>query len=466
MTTPFTSFPIPTALFDQAPFTTNSSGIMRNLDDRFNDIINAKDYGAIGDGITDDTTAIQNAIAAAAALSSSLTNNITPRVTVLFPNGNYLCGDVTLSYGAVLVGVGAVLTQKLGSTNILVNSANGGIYDCGAVNLTFQGLGTGSTAGIAMTYCSRGIFADNNFNNFGHQGLLIGSGTANFISQNYLQNCVLSKGGLAQTTGALQLGSTDDYVYNNEATCSSGSLSSSNLYAAACYLTSGGANSFISSNVFEISDVGLVCSSYYNRFVNNRCDTNYGPGYKITGNYNQFTNELSLNNSRSGNGSYSGFLVTGTAGNMFSNCLAEIISGNNYKYGFEEVGNLFNFYANCLASGNFSTWSIPDGSNSSVIVPPGTFNAGGTITNGNTTPSVDNQENWLTNNSAPTTITNFTSGVTGQRLCIFFNDSNTSIASGSGIFTPTGATVGPYVGGQVQQFVKVGSNWWFASHQP
>ena len=79
-----------------------------------------------------------------------------------------------------------------------MNSANGGIYDCGAVNLTFQGLGTGSTAGIAMTYCSRGIFADNNFNNFGHQGLLIGSGTANFISRKlFAELCFIKRGACA-----------------------------------------------------------------------------------------------------------------------------------------------------------------------------------------------------------------------------------------------------------------------------
>ena len=49
-------------------------------------------------------------------LSSSLTNNFfSSCYCFISPTGIIYVGDVTLSYGAVLVGVGAVLTQKLGA---------------------------------------------------------------------------------------------------------------------------------------------------------------------------------------------------------------------------------------------------------------------------------------------------------------------------------------------------------------
>lgn len=58
------------------------AGTARTLEARFSDVINVKDYGAVGDGIADDAAAIQQAI------DASLDNN----VQVLFPAGRYLCG--------------------------------------------------------------------------------------------------------------------------------------------------------------------------------------------------------------------------------------------------------------------------------------------------------------------------------------------------------------------------------------
>lgn len=61
--------------------------------------LSVKDYGAVGDGSTDDTTAIQAAVTAAEALNCS---------TVYFPAGSYkLTGTVYMSKGTVLEGNGS-----------------------------------------------------------------------------------------------------------------------------------------------------------------------------------------------------------------------------------------------------------------------------------------------------------------------------------------------------------------------
>jgi hypothetical protein len=60
-----------------------NSTTYRPLEERFSDVINVKDYGAIGDGVTDDTDAINAAIAAC--------NN----GTVIFPKSKYLVNPTT-----------------------------------------------------------------------------------------------------------------------------------------------------------------------------------------------------------------------------------------------------------------------------------------------------------------------------------------------------------------------------------
>ncbi|ASV62327.1 tail protein [Vibrio phage vB_VspP_pVa5] len=60
----------------------------RRLDDRFADEVNVKDFGAVGDGITDDTAAIQAAV--------DLASNV--KGAVIFPHGIYLLDTMTDDY--------------------------------------------------------------------------------------------------------------------------------------------------------------------------------------------------------------------------------------------------------------------------------------------------------------------------------------------------------------------------------
>ena len=82
----------------------------RTLEDRFRDIINVKDFGAIGDGVTDDTAAIQ------AALNAS--NNVEP---VLIPKGNYVLTSTLTAFCPVIFN-GVISVSSLSSVSFKLKS--------------------------------------------------------------------------------------------------------------------------------------------------------------------------------------------------------------------------------------------------------------------------------------------------------------------------------------------------------
>ena len=120
-------------------FTQSGTGAtLRTVENKLKDTVSVKDFGAVGDGTTNDTAAIQ------AALNAS---NV-----VYVPNGTYLCGALTFNSQNVLKGEsrsGSVLTYT-GSTNFITGGVN--LSRIGLENLTI--LESNNPSGYALFFDS------------------------------------------------------------------------------------------------------------------------------------------------------------------------------------------------------------------------------------------------------------------------------------------------------------------------
>jgi hypothetical protein len=111
-----------------APITATGTTTPRLLQNRFADVVNVKDFGAVGDGVTDDTAAIQ------AAMSSSL--------NVFYPNGLYFVNQNLTLTGKHIFQGGTIFINS-GSTLYLNCSIDAGYQVCfsGTGNILFSQIG-------------------------------------------------------------------------------------------------------------------------------------------------------------------------------------------------------------------------------------------------------------------------------------------------------------------------------------
>lgn len=114
---------------------------IRTVQSKLRDVVSVKDFGAVGDGAADDTTAINNALLAVNALGN---------VSLYFPAGIYrYAGGGWLGNGVVITGAGRDATTI---RSIQSNPIDGYLFDCrgygsGIRSMRFDALGTTQTGG-------------------------------------------------------------------------------------------------------------------------------------------------------------------------------------------------------------------------------------------------------------------------------------------------------------------------------
>lgn len=184
--------------------TTDIDALESALTDPLSPILSVKDYGAIGDGATDDTSAIQDAINAAVGGGSVYfplgTYRITSTLVVSSPNTNLIGvgGDSSHDVGVSLGGAATILLWDGAADGVMVSFASPtGVSDqtCsggGVKGIAFDAGTPAAATGLSIASWRDGLFVDLMFLEFSVQGILLtattGGGEARDSQRNKFEN--------------------------------------------------------------------------------------------------------------------------------------------------------------------------------------------------------------------------------------------------------------------------------------
>lgn len=415
------------------------------------EIFNVKSYGAIGDGATDDTTAIQAAIDAVSAAGG----------TVWFPEGTYVITS-TLTIGISktrLAGPGVISVTTANTTAIT--------FDAGITQITcevFKIEGTctsASTNKYGIQLPSNSIVKGTWFGSF-HAGIQILGTDCRVIGAKVTDSPGSSPG---QGYGILCVGARATVTG-----CSITGVGRHALYFSSDATWGGSSGSVASGNTLEInapSEGG--CSVIKVKSISGQNDT---VGVTLTGNSCKVTGTPA---------------ASSAIGIEFSGDCKKCVASGNYVEGtnsaalkfvgtqegggdvFPEdcvfIGNTVNSTSGFLERVEATSTSKPTrchfiGTVSDItdfafpasainVVTSGTdcttrlqnYRLSYQLSSGDNTPDAQLGPILRTNNGSATTIVDFENGFTGQELSLFVEDVNTWIDSNSSIIARSGSAI-------------------------
>lgn len=319
-------------------------------------MVTPEQYGAIGDGTTDDAAAIQAAIDALAAADGG---------AIWFTAPSYLIGStitlksgVTLTTGthhrSILVDTGTtILKAAPGLTGWMFDTVGtSGTLGIALVGLNIKGPGPGLSTAVG------GIRLRSTLN-ARLQWLSINDFSAPCISSDQLctslaiEDCVIQTDSSGRTLtapcGSLDLGGTDHYIRsiqcNGGPSNTSGADGKTHVTYPGNFYRTGAHIHCITSWIYDLSgefgDVGvhLDSTANNNRFIGTRADVNAGHGFYLNGaKDNQFVGCYAVGNSFAALDTYDGaIMVNGAKRNRWSNFLCHPYGGIWTRYGWNDA---------------------------------------------------------------------------------------------------------------------------------
>ena len=145
-----------------------SSGITgattRTLVNKLSETVSVKDFGATGNGVTDDTTAMQNALSSGASV-------------VYIPAGTYLI-STKLTFSCNVYGDGATsIIKTVGDITALESTTSYGFIK--SIKITSDNGGSTNNHGLVLKYCSRSLIDSVWVASMGYYGIWIDSTSGN-----------------------------------------------------------------------------------------------------------------------------------------------------------------------------------------------------------------------------------------------------------------------------------------------
>jgi hypothetical protein len=282
--------------------------------------VTPEEYGATGDGVTNDTVPFQAAVDALAALGGGVIH--------CKPNTTYVIGGLIQKSGVVIscdssgarMSGNAAITKFIppaGYTGWIIDSPAGSTQSMGLSGITIVGFygATGSThtGGVRWQNCSWGVIANVEVAYTSLGCIKLANGVGCVIRDCTLQNFWQNRPALTQNEATLYVGGTDHVVYGNQ--CNGGDNTTVydpvNFYR--CGLLLAAWTTWVFEGNGEYADVGVKVTGKLNKLTSVRADVNAGRGIQIDYFGNILSDVTVISNSCAATNTYDGVYLNSLA---------------------------------------------------------------------------------------------------------------------------------------------------------